>query len=440
MAVQQNLDAIRVTFSTENDASSALADNGLHLFGIWCRMDGGPLTTIVHLFDFPFEECEDDVKAFFNAYGTVKNVRLQKYLSKSDIFTGTRLVDIVLNEPPPRIANINGYMCRVWYKGQPLICNLSGTQGHRSSNCPNKDKCRLCGAEGHFARACPNPWGRDEPQASSRPSDASVGETVAPSNGGSQVSGEPNRSSPVGPTPPRNDQLSSAVGDPSQTVVEGSVGNGSASSSGKEPGHFVVEGSTVEGSGSSVSEEPSQILTESVGDGSSTSKESSQIVVVDENSGDGTDIEEFSSPPLSSVSISDFSQESQSILNNIGTSNIVVDELINESDNVNDNSVLSESTSNNDPKNVACNKRINDQDITISGSVNNVGVDSMDTSGESLKRKSRHDPKSAASVSRSRSVSLNRKRKKQGADASVSPVRGRHSGLPAVVSKRPPWV
>lgn len=64
----------------------------------------------------------------------------------------------------------------------------------------------------------------------------------------------------------------------------------------------------------------------------------------------------------------------------------------------------------------------------------------MDTSGESLKRKSRHDPKSAASVSRSRSVSLNSKRKKQGADASVSPVRGRHSGLPAVVSKRPPWV
>ena len=163
-AVQQNMDVIRVSFRSEADASFAMRDNGVRLFGIWCRMDGGPPSTIVHLFDYPFEEEDEVIKETFGCFGLVKNVRLQKYLSRPDIYTGTRLVDVVLSEPPPRVVNINGYMCRVWYKGQPLICNLCGTSGHRSSECPNRNKCRLCGAKGHFARSCPNPWNRNPRQ------------------------------------------------------------------------------------------------------------------------------------------------------------------------------------------------------------------------------------------------------------------------------------
>ena len=36
----------------------------------------------------------------------------------------------------------------------PLFANLCAVQGHRSANCPNKDKCRKCGRTGHFARNC----------------------------------------------------------------------------------------------------------------------------------------------------------------------------------------------------------------------------------------------------------------------------------------------
>ena len=59
-----------------------------------------------------------------------------------------------LKASPLRSLTINGYLCRIWYKGQPLVCNLCGVQGHKSSACPNKDKCHRCGENGHFACAC----------------------------------------------------------------------------------------------------------------------------------------------------------------------------------------------------------------------------------------------------------------------------------------------
>ena len=92
-------------------------------------------------------------------YGTVKSVRKQTYISSPEIYTGTQLLSIVLTSTPPRYITIDGYPCRLWYRGQPLVCNLCGVQGHKSAACPNRDKCRRCGQSGHFARNCPNPWG-----------------------------------------------------------------------------------------------------------------------------------------------------------------------------------------------------------------------------------------------------------------------------------------
>ena len=157
--VQQCFNVIRVTFSEEQYALAALQNHGVHLDGMWCRLDGGPPTTILHVFDFPFEESEDVLRDFFSHFGIVKGVRHQRYLKKDDIKTGTRLIDIVLRDTPPRLSSINGSMCKIWYRGQPVICNICATQGHKSAVCPQRNKCRLCEQEGHIARNCPNPWG-----------------------------------------------------------------------------------------------------------------------------------------------------------------------------------------------------------------------------------------------------------------------------------------
>ena len=189
VAIQVAYEVIRVTFLTDEGFRRAKELTGVRLFGLWCPiLGGGPPVTIVHVFDYPYEEDSGCVFTVFNDFGDVKKVKDQTCLWNNSIFTGTRLVFMVLNTTLPRGLSINGYPCRVWYKGQPLICNLCNVQGHKSAVCPNKDKCRRCGERGHFARTCskdlnPSPASPGEdPVVPSRPPDAGTGTDPSPGN------------------------------------------------------------------------------------------------------------------------------------------------------------------------------------------------------------------------------------------------------------------
>ena len=100
MAVQQFPDVIRVTFNSEDTAVKVLNFSGVRLFDMWCRTDGGPPSTMVHLFDYPYEEDAAPIDTLSKTYGKVKGIRHQKYISREDIFTGTRLIDIVIERTP----------------------------------------------------------------------------------------------------------------------------------------------------------------------------------------------------------------------------------------------------------------------------------------------------------------------------------------------------
>lgn len=160
-AVQISSDSLRVTFRDADACKAAHINTHVPIFGVRCAVQGGgPPLTMVHIFDYPAEFVDDPVLKVLSGFGDVKSVKRQTYIGQPHIETGTRLVLMAFRATPPRLVNINGYFCRLWYKGQPLICNLCNVQGHKSAVCPNRDKCRRCGESGHFARTCPLPWGR----------------------------------------------------------------------------------------------------------------------------------------------------------------------------------------------------------------------------------------------------------------------------------------
>ena len=78
----------------------------------------------------------------------------QTYVSNPSIYNGTRLVYVVLTGTLPRYLIVECYLVRLWYRSQPLVRNLCALQGHKSGDCPNRDKCLKCGQSGHFARNC----------------------------------------------------------------------------------------------------------------------------------------------------------------------------------------------------------------------------------------------------------------------------------------------
>ena len=138
---------VRSTFGRPNHFRESI--------GLWCSiLGGGPPIACVHVFDFPFEEDDRSLEVAFETYGAVKSVKKQTFLSNQNIFNGTRLVDVALSGVLPHFLMVDVYLCRLWYRGQPLVCNLSAVQGHRSANCPNKDKCRKCGKTRHFTQNC----------------------------------------------------------------------------------------------------------------------------------------------------------------------------------------------------------------------------------------------------------------------------------------------
>ena len=118
-AIQVAYEVVRVTFATPEHFRASKSYSGKHLFGLWCFILGaGPLLRACTSLTTLLKNISLEVA--FDAFGTVKSVKKQTYVSAPNVFNGTKLVKIVLSGVLPRFLIVDGYLCRLWYRGSAL--------------------------------------------------------------------------------------------------------------------------------------------------------------------------------------------------------------------------------------------------------------------------------------------------------------------------------
>ena len=160
---------VRVTYKESAQCDAALAS------GVSFR--GAPLRTapvdsrarLVYVRDLPVEVPNDGLKAFLRAFGVVHSVVEQTHPGMPTVYTGTRVVKVTLSKDLPSSTHVSGFDVRFWYQGQPRVCPVCRSYGHRVKDCPFNGVCRRCRLPGHMARECPSRRTTVEP-ASAAPS------------------------------------------------------------------------------------------------------------------------------------------------------------------------------------------------------------------------------------------------------------------------------
>lgn len=152
----------RVTFEAGGEASKDFfEERGVVLVnGVECEVikPPPPVSTVI-VYWYPFEAPDSAVNTALAAFGSVIEVRNQCWSARPAVSTGSKLVRMVIQKEIPRFIIINGIRVKIWYKGQPIRCDVCRKEGHKAASCPLRGKCLRCHEAGHLARNCSrSPW------------------------------------------------------------------------------------------------------------------------------------------------------------------------------------------------------------------------------------------------------------------------------------------
>ena len=148
----------RVTFEVGGEAvlSDFLEGETILVRGVECHVTfPAPPAENVLVYHFPYEKDDRQVKEVLSRYGSIKNVTYQSWTNLEGVHTGTRIVKMDRTGEIPRSLMIGGHRCKIWYRGQAVVCDICRGAGHVAAKCPAKGNCFRCHEPGHRAQECP---------------------------------------------------------------------------------------------------------------------------------------------------------------------------------------------------------------------------------------------------------------------------------------------
>ena len=117
----------------------------------------------VRVCDLPFKLSSESVKSALSVFGDVFSVCVVCFKDFPGIFNGNRVLLLTVPESIPSSVNVAGFLSRVWYPGQPVVCSICRQSGHLPRAYPLSGLCRRWKQPGHVAWECTQAWGPSRP-------------------------------------------------------------------------------------------------------------------------------------------------------------------------------------------------------------------------------------------------------------------------------------
>ena len=151
----------RVTFDRDSVRAKAVFESlgAITLDGVVCEVvcppPPPPQRVDVLISWFPFERPEAEIANALKRYGDVRPGRYQRWPDLEGVYTGTRIIPMVVTKDIPRFLHVGKFRVKVWYRGQPVKCDICREPGYKAADCPSRGKCFTCKEVGHRSSECP---------------------------------------------------------------------------------------------------------------------------------------------------------------------------------------------------------------------------------------------------------------------------------------------